>query len=190
MAIIQCPKCKAILKHGATQCHKCGYALTPSTPSQEATVAPAESVTNTPMPKHRTQDRLIAIVAIVVALVAVVISVVVLLTSHNDNTSNDYRSDYYTKTEDSYVPTDANLDMGLYPYTSLRKLTHADVAHLSKHDLRIMRNEIYARHGYIFQSKDMKQYFSKQSWYRPTTSNVKLSSIEQYNVNFIKSYEQ
>ena len=79
--------------------------------------------------------------------------------------------------------------VGLYPFTSTRKLTHADVAYLSARELKIMRNEIYARHGYIFKTKDMKEYFARQSWYRPVTSNVQLSNIEQYNVNFIKSYE-
>jgi hypothetical protein len=78
---------------------------------------------------------------------------------------------------------------GHWPFTSSRYISESDLYGMSLADLRIMRNEIYARHGYIFQTKDMKQYFSKQSWYRPTTSNVKLSNIEQYNVNFIKSYE-
>lgn len=189
MAIIQCPKCKAILKHDATQCHKCGYALKPSTPTQEATITPAESVTNTPMRKPRTQDRLITIVAIVVAVIAIIVAIIALVASRNNDTATEQDSALYIEYEEFDEPTDANLDMGRYPYTSLRKLTHADVAYLSPRDLKIMRNEIFARHGYIFQTNDMKQYFSKQSWYRPTTTNVQLSSIEQYNVNFIKSYE-
>jgi len=54
-----------------------------------------------------------------------------------------------------------------------------------------MRNEIFARHGYIFQTAEMKQYFQKQSWYKPQHSNVtaKLSSIETKNIDLIKSYE-
>lgn len=34
-------------------------------------------------------------------------------------------------------------------------------------ELRLMRNEIYARHGKIFKSKDLQGYFSNQPWYQP-----------------------
>ena len=54
-----------------------------------------------------------------------------------------------------------------------------------------MRNEIFARHGYIFKTSDMINHFREESWYRPLYVNVTsmLSSIEKANVNFIKSYE-
>ena len=52
-----------------------------------------------------------------------------------------------------------------------------------------MRNEIYARHGYIFDSKDLHNHFMKKSWYCPVTKDVKLSAIEKYNVDFIQQYE-
>ena len=54
--------------------------------------------------------------------------------------------------------------------------------------LRIMRNEIYARHGYVFSSADLKAYFSKQPWYKPLNNNgaVKLTPIENLNVELIK----
>ncbi len=78
---------------------------------------------------------------------------------------------------------------GLFPITRVRKLIYEDIMYLSPQELRIMRNEIYARHGYIFSSDDLRQYFGRQSWYHPTTKNVTLSSIEQYNANFIKQYE-
>lgn len=56
---------------------------------------------------------------------------------------------------------------------------------------RIWRNAIYARHGYIFKSKDLKAYFSQYSWYRPRYKDVsrKLSQIEQHNIRVLKSLE-
>ena len=58
--------------------------------------------------------------------------------------------------------------------------------------LRLMRNAILARHGYVFQSKDLKEYFSSQSWYRPAANNadIQLSFIEQLNVDLIKAAEK
>ena len=80
---------------------------------------------------------------------------------------------------------------GRFPEASKRILTASDLQDLSKEDLKIMRNEIFARHGYIFQTAEMKQYFQKQSWYTPQHRdvNAKLSSIETKNIELIKSYE-
>lgn len=60
-----------------------------------------------------------------------------------------------------------------------------------KVELRLMRNEILARHGYRFQSKDLKEYFGQQHWYKPGNNNaaIRLSLIEQINVELIKSEE-
>lgn len=81
---------------------------------------------------------------------------------------------------------------GDYPEGSTRYLTYGDCAYKSKYQLKIMRNEIYARHGYIFQSsQQMWNHFNSQPWYNPRYYNVDnmLSQIERYNVNYIKSFE-
>ncbi|MGG1846214.1 TcaA 3rd/4th domain-containing protein [Bacillus wiedmannii] len=78
----------------------------------------------------------------------------------------------------------------IFPDSDIRKLTSADLAYLSKEQLKIARNEIYARHGHMFQTKDMQAYFSKQSWYRENPYFAgKLTDIESYNVELIKSRE-
>jgi hypothetical protein len=81
---------------------------------------------------------------------------------------------------------------GLYPQGTTRILISDDVAHLSRKQLRIMRNEIFARHGYIFNTPDMKKYFEAQTWYTPTYAEVKnqLSRIEKMNVEMIQQYEK
>ena len=38
---------------------------------------------------------------------------------------------------------------------------------LPKDQYRYLRNLIYARHGYIFKSADLNEYFSKFNWYKP-----------------------
>ncbi|MBO7069091.1 MAG: YARHG domain-containing protein [Bacteroidaceae bacterium] len=92
--------------------------------------------------------------------------------------------------EETMQGTDA-LQSDLYDFACERKLTNADVAGLTKEELRIMRNWIYARHGYIFKSRDLMDYFSQYPWYEPQYSNVSsmLSTIEKRNVEFIKRYE-
>ena len=85
----------------------------------------------------------------------------------------------------------SNITPGKYPEGSTRILTDNEVSNQSKDDLKLMRNEIYARHGYIFNTSEMVNYFSKQSWYSPTSSDVNssLTEIEKKNIQLIKSYE-
>ena len=81
---------------------------------------------------------------------------------------------------------------GDFPEGSTRYLSYTDVAGLTSWQLSVMRNEIYARHGYIFtQNISIKQHFERQSWYVPMYYNVDgfLTKVEKYNINFIKQYE-
>ena len=78
---------------------------------------------------------------------------------------------------------------GSYPQGSSRALTDGELSGQGCWDLKIMRNEIYARRGYIFQTRDMIDYFSGQRWYRPVSRNVALSALEKRNVARIQSYE-
>lgn len=38
---------------------------------------------------------------------------------------------------------------------------------LSRADLRLYRNLVFAGYGYVFQSKDLQEYFGSTDWYRP-----------------------
>jgi len=62
---------------------------------------------------------------------------------------------------------------------------------MSASQLWLLRNEIYARHGYVFQSKVLNDYFSCKSWYKPDPSikEITLSETEQANINLLKNYE-
>ena len=85
----------------------------------------------------------------------------------------------------------SNPDVPRFAYTSTTLLNDKQFRKMKKSTLRIMRNEIMARHGYRFQSKDLQEYFPSMPWYKPAASNdeVKLSFIEQLNVELIKAVE-
>lgn len=80
---------------------------------------------------------------------------------------------------------------GRFPWTNMMMINRSMVRGFDKKTLRIMRNEILARHGYNFTSKDLKDYFSSKSWYLPVVDNstIKLSLGEQAAVDIIKSEE-
>ena len=78
----------------------------------------------------------------------------------------------------------------LLPDSDRRLLTQDDLAPLSKDQLRIARNEIYARRGWDFQTKAMETYFEQFDWYAPALGKIQLSHIEQQNDDFIVKYEK
>ena len=57
-----------------------------------------------------------------------------------------------------------------YSWLSERQVTEADLSGKSAWNLDIMRNEIFARHGRRFRSRELQNYFNQQSWYRPLYS--------------------
>ena len=86
-----------------------------------------------------------------------------------------------------------NKYVGEYPFTSTRKVTEEDLYYKSAAELRIMRNEIYARNGYIFDNEELHYYFSQKSWYKPEKPYIKeseFSEIEKHNIDFIKLHEK
>jgi hypothetical protein len=84
------------------------------------------------------------------------------------------------------------IDAGDYPQASQRLLKAADVENMMKSDLEFMRNEIFARHGYCFKKKHLRQQFETSDWYVPHTTDIKdaLTEVEKKNIAIIKKYEK
>ncbi|MDR3680170.1 MAG: YARHG domain-containing protein [Flavipsychrobacter sp.] len=80
---------------------------------------------------------------------------------------------------------------GLFPEGSDRLLFIKDVVYLSDWGHQLMLNEIYARHGMIFNNIKLSNHFNAQRWYHGTSYNVtnKLSTTELQNVEFLKTYK-
>lgn len=86
-----------------------------------------------------------------------------------------------------YIVRISNGDLSLLD----TKLDVISLEPLSKNDLRILRNMIYAKHGYKFKSDDLKEFFRKFSWYKPQYTNVDamLSDLDLENIKLIQGYE-
>jgi hypothetical protein len=72
------------------------------------------------------------------------------------------------------------------------KIGLGDLLYLKKNDLRIVRNAIYAKHGYIFKSQDLMDFFSQFSWYNGIRNNIDnyLNEIDWYNISLILEVER
>ena len=84
----------------------------------------------------------------------------------------------------------------ILPKSDKEKLTRADLEGLTKEQLRLARNEIYARHGMIFGVSDLDNYFATKSWYKATIqfadfdNKVEMSIVEEQNIILIQQVEK
>ena len=104
-----------------------------------------------------------------------------LIKSVENNSNSSSTAPYYS---DCYIFYDSDC----------RYLDKSELYGLSSWELRLARNEIYARHGRLFKDKNLQQYFNSCSWYNGYISpdsfndNV-LNKYEVYNIKLIKSFE-
>lgn len=77
--------------------------------------------------------------------------------------------------------------------TDTQYISESDLWGLTQEEVALARNEVYARHGYVFQNQDYQNYFSSKSWYQPDAAyqpmDDTLSKIEKANVDMIVKYE-
>ena len=109
----------------------------------------------------------------------------------NINITEDSKPDPVVIVQENPQPVYYSSDF-IFPQSSTKYLSQSQVSSLSDYQLGIARNEIYARHGYIFKLDRFKSYFESQSWYVPRysdVSSISLNEIETYNVALIKAEE-
>lgn len=64
----------------------------------------------------------------------------------------------------------------------------------TKQELKLMRNQIYARWGYHFNSPELNEYFSQWKWYKDMGDNnaavAEMTDVDKINVELIKRAEK
>lgn len=108
----------------------------------------------------------------------------------SDNTAEESQQANGSKS-DAMSQTKVQNGNNDFAWLSTRLATPADIEGMSRADIRIMRNAIFAMHGYKFKDKQLAELFNTYSWYKPMYSDVtsRLNKIEQQNIAFLKKYE-
>ena len=83
----------------------------------------------------------------------------------------------------------------ILPDSSVRVLDKSELAGFSAEQCRLARNEIYAKHGRMFDDAGLQNYFNSRSWYHGTIpakqfNDNMLSDIEIQNRNLIIAFEK
>ena len=71
----------------------------------------------------------------------------------------------------------------VFPNSDTEYLSYEEVSAKSDEELLWGRNEIYARHGYIFQDESIRQHFENTDWYQGTVSS------DQFDTSVFNDYE-
>ena len=90
------------------------------------------------------------------------------------------------------IPNDT-ADSFAYPDSGNRVWSYGDVNGMTAGQVRYCINEIYAKHGYIFQNENWLNYFKQKTWYSPTIPKASfgdhyLNSTEVANVKLLNRY--
>lgn len=92
----------------------------------------------------------------------------------------------FQKMDDSYC---ANIRK--YSELSEYPLTEESLSGIDLNEIKKMRNEIFASHGYVFKDSSWKKYFEGKSWYTPkNNAEIHLNEIENKNVELLLKWEK
>lgn len=88
------------------------------------------------------------------------------------------------------VATDNSNDDFIFPNSSVKQLTIAEVSGISSDEAQDAINEIYARNGYVFKTDSIQRYYESKSWYNADSSFTMndLNAIENYNIALLSQY--
>lgn len=96
------------------------------------------------------------------------------------------------KIEEQNVKLIEGVEARLREKIATEPITNDMVDGLFVEDLRVLRNEIYARRGRVFKDAKLQKYFDAQSWYHPNPDfkDEMLSETETKNLAVIREVEQ
>jgi len=72
-----------------------------------------------------------------------------------------------------------------------RELDIFSLSQMDNRSLRLLRNMIYAKHGYKFNSADLTAFFSRFDWYNSRYDNVDrfLTDVDKWHIQMIQAFE-
>ncbi|MWC28009.1 YARHG domain-containing protein [Paenibacillus sp. MMS18-CY102] len=78
----------------------------------------------------------------------------------------------------------------IIPGSDTEAIKDEQISNLDARLLELARNEIYARHGYVFKREDLNAYFHTKSWYKEDSEyRQEVSAVEKENLAQIQRYE-
>lgn len=116
--------------------------------------------------------------------------------TNSKEVTNKYTDDETGKTETYTSRQNRSGTEAIFRLNGSKKIfTEKELKNLRKIDLEIIKNAIYARHGYSFRKETFRNFFEQTDWYIPVSNDVEkeLTEMEKGNIimltRFIKYAE-
>lgn len=215
-----CPQCGSFIENESLFCGECGYNFS-SVQNETASTEPSlvensDTTSKKNMLKKEThQKNSTVLIYVLLSVIAILLCCCIYILLNNNssdeniNTSEKNNPSIYTaiNNPDNYDSSNdegienefasgletnkSNDDKDYLLPTDTRRITIADLEEFSTEEIALIRNEIYARHGYVFQTEPFKSYFGEKDWYipNPDFTEAEFSEIELANKNLIVEYE-
>ncbi|MGN0466355.1 MAG: YARHG domain-containing protein [Lachnospiraceae bacterium] len=128
--------------------------------------------------KIKNSDNQKIILSSLIFIVVILVGGIMIKTLYNSNKKLQDKLDY------------------IFPYSNTRYLDESDLEGISKEDIRIGKNEIYARYGRKFTTKSLQEYFDSKDWYEGTVEpkddsqiEERLNDYEKANIKFLQQHQ-
>lgn len=165
----------------------------------DSTIPPLIKAENKPVTSTGSSKKRVWIVAASLAIIFLLAVFGYYKFLHN-NSGNSERATKKDSIERSQAPkeskkaiNDTILDESKYDWLAKRYVTNDDIEKChSANDVRLLRNSIYARHGYIFRDDSLNEYFSKFKWYKGVSRETPkdFNRYENANIIFLNAKEK
>lgn len=115
--------------------------------------------------------------------------------SSNKHSSEEYSFRIYSEIAKTYDTRSSYNSDYLLPNSDSSYISSSDLTRLSKEEVQLARNEIYARRGRKFDTDWIRDYFESKSWYNPeydanNFSESVFNKYEKENIKTIVEYER
>ncbi|MGN1008522.1 MAG: YARHG domain-containing protein [Butyricicoccus sp.] len=100
-----------------------------------------------------------------------------------------YSASTGTRSTDDVIPNDR--DLHFWPLDQFA-IAASDLDRLTQNEIDIIRNEAFARHGYVFATEAWQNFFRALDWYTPDPkfTEARFSKLEKQNIDTIVAYEK
>ena len=94
-----------------------------------------------------------------------------------------------TRSAGGNIPSDSSLHF--WPLDQYA-ISTTELDRLTRDEVDIIRNEVFARHGYIFTTERWNTFFAAYDWYQPdpTFTEARFTKLEKQNIDTIVAYEK
>lgn len=94
---------------------------------------------------------------------------------------NDVEYNKASEKQNVEVNDTENEEEYVFPDSDKKYLSEDEIRSVDLEKMRFGRNEIFARHGYIFNDDTYREYFEGKSWYKGTITSDQFNADEEFN---------